>query len=394
VGAALQTASGAFGLGNLSTSASLFRNTANTLQCLAWLIDVSQNVSVYFEQFVLEPADKVVIFDGPHPNNRVLQEFTYLTLPRQQLVFPKKVMVELQWSGSSSSKTTQLSAVYYAGQCSSDSTRRLDAISGSFTDGSDADSSTTPLDCRWLIQPTFNASLELPSNIILLSFDRLETKYRGCCSEYIRIDIYAGPNTSSPVIFSQFTSISGPVQIDTNSSVILIRYRSTVANPTISTKGFSVKYCIKGTMAGNCEPPTVQAVDMTRRNASMMWTVVPFQLFVLTVPLQQLQQDYPLWLSIKLTGESGSGPMQIDQTIPDIVSGSLIVHQLTNEFVLAQTLGAFLSSNITLTLDRQRTSSGRIVNITASWLESGKHTRNSHYLLYVVCCVIFFRRYA
>ena len=209
-------------------------NYCNNQDC-KWLIQPPQatSVTLNFTEFDIEQSsvdgnfyDAVEVYDGTSTSAPLLGRFAGNNLPPAITSTGGSMFV--RFVSDISENFQGFSAYYTSTQNSycSGVTTTLTGLSGSFADGSSANSYANNTNCSWLIQPTNVSS-------ITLSFPTFNTELN-----YDGVIVYDGPNNTSPIL-GQFSGSSIPASLTSTGGSMYVEF---LTDPSIRAQGWSANY--------------------------------------------------------------------------------------------------------------------------------------------------------
>ncbi len=209
-------------------------NYCNNQDC-KWLIQPPQatSVTLNFTEFDIEQSsidgdfyDAVEVYDGTSTSAPLLGRFAGNNLPPAITSTGGSMFV--RFVSDISENFQGFSAYYTSTQNSycSGVTTTLTGLSGSFADGSSANSYANNTNCSWLIQPTNVSS-------ITLSFPTFNTELN-----YDGVIVYDGPNNTSPIL-GQFSGSSIPASLTSTGGSMYVEFLS---DPSVRAPGWSANY--------------------------------------------------------------------------------------------------------------------------------------------------------
>lgn len=155
---------------------------------------------------------------------------------------------------------------------------KLDALTGSFSDGSGLRKYSPNSDCSWLIQPN-------TANFIILNFTKFNTE-----EKYDKVIVYDGDNANATIL-GEFSGSNIPQSIESSGGVMLVRFLS---NNSVNGNGWSASYTSITSQVSNSNIIGYEYWFDDSYNQKIFQTISPRLNFNLTNSLNTLGLNYGL----------------------------------------------------------------------------------------------------
>jgi len=317
----------------------------------------ANSVTLSFSQFNTENGyDGVMVYDGGDLNAPLILNTSGTTIPGAVTSSGGEMLVVFlsdfsgRFPGFAASYTSSGSA-YCSG------TTSLTNDWGNLTDGSGTNDYCNNMSCNWLIQPTGATSVTLN----FVDFD-LEPASVDGQSIYDAVEVYNGPNASSPLL-GRFTGNNLPPSLTSSGGSMYVKFYSDEA---VTASGWSGYYT--STTANYCTGMTTltapsgtfadgSGVNQYGNNADCQWLIEPVGASSVTLGFTAFDTETNYDGVIVYDGNSTSAAV-LNQftgaTLPNTITstgGSMLVQFLSDVAGRQSGWNAYYNSSIAVGLD-------------------------------------------
>lgn len=200
-------------------------NYSNNLNC-SWAISIptASVMSIAFDSIAIAAGDTVFIYDGSNATAPLLGKYSGYTIPAFLLTSTNNAYVEFKSNANTNDEGWQIT---YTGVNGCSGTTNLNAVSGTFSDGTQPGQQYfNNSNCQWLIQPP-------GANFITLDFNRFDTE-----QNFDFVEVYDGATTASTSL-GRFDGNTIPPSIISSSGSLLVVFTSDIS---LAGLGWEARY--------------------------------------------------------------------------------------------------------------------------------------------------------